>query len=576
MSTIDHIAGLIETAFDGDLPKSEIAQMIEIPPDPRLGDFGFPCFPLARVFRKAPDAIASELAAKIRDQGPSTGDPQEVAVVQVQAVGAYVNFSIDRSALAHQVLAQVLAAPEAYGSSDEGHDKTIVIDFSSPNVAKPFGIGHLRSTVIGNSLYRIHSFLGYPVVRVNHLGDWGTQFGKLIVAYKRWGGDAPLASAPVQFLYDLYVRFHAEADQDPSLEDEAREWHRRIEEGDVEARGLWQAIIDSSVSEFKRIYQLLDVDFDSWAGESFYEDRLEDTLRLAIEKGVAREDDGALIVDLSAWEMPPCLLRKSDGATLYATRDLAAAIYRAQTYGFHKLIYVVGTPQKLHFQQIFKVLELLEFGWTDRCVHVDFGQIRFREGRMQTRKGNIVLLEDVLEQAISLVDEIIGERQFDVEDRRQVAQDVGIGAVIFADLSRRRIKDVIFEWDEILNFDGETGPYLQYTHARLCSILRKYEQPIDLSANGRLLTEPEEFAVIRLLEDFPRTVLRAAEDYEPSLISDYLIRLATAANQFYQKHRVLDSANPDMTRARIMLVDATRAVLKTGLHLLGIRAPEKM
>jgi len=548
-----------------EMDAAEVRELIATPPDPELGDFAFPCFKLAKALKEPPAAIAASLAARIVETG------LVARFDRVEAVGPFVNFGVDAARRARSVLDAVRAEGRRYGSGTEGAGKTVVLDYSHPNIAKPFGIGHLRSTVIGGALYRIHRFLGWNAVGVNHLGDWGTQFGKLITAFRKWGHGDPAAQS-VEQLYDLYVRFHREAEDDPGLEDEGRAWHKRMEDGDEAAIALWRGFREASLTEFRRIYEILEVEFDSWAGESFYLDRLDDTVRLAIDKGVATEDDGAIIVDFHDDQLGVWLLRKSDGATLYSTRDLAAAIYRAETYHFDKLLYVVGAPQARHFAQLFETLRLMGFEWSDRCVHVSFGQIL----GMSTRKGTLVFLDEVVTQAVARVARVIEERNPEIEDKEDVARTVGIGAIVFADLSRRRIRDYQFDWEEILSFDGETGPYVQYTHARLCSILRKYDRPVPSGYDESLYATPEEAACVRALETFPEAVRQAADEHEPYFVAHYLIALATAANAFYQKHRVIDSGDEPLESARIVLVDALRQVLGNGLRLLGVHGPERM
>jgi arginyl-tRNA synthetase len=545
---------------------TELRQAIEIPPSIQLGDYAFPCFPLAKILRKAPQAIATDLAAAFQ---PTT------LLREARATGPYVNFFVDRVAYSRMGLAAILEPGADYGASTEGASQTVVIDYSSPNIAKPFGVGHLRSTVIGNALYRIYAHLGYQVIRVNHLGDWGTQFGKLIVAFKRWGNEPDLSTHAIQTLYELYVRFHSEVESQPALEDEARDWFKRLEDGDPEARLIWQRFRDLSLQEFSRIYERLGISFDSLAGESFYEPHLDATIERIRQAGLTTVSDQALIVDLQAYNMPPCLLRKKDEATLYATRDLAAAIYRHETYAFTKLLYVVGADQRLHFQQVFKVLELMGFPWAQDCVHVDFGLIKFNDTKMGTRRGNIIFLEDVLDRAVELATQIVDEKNPDLPEKRAVAEAVGLGAVIFADLSTRRVKDVNFEWEKVLSFEGETGPYVQYTHARACSILRKANQAIALEADCSPLTQDEEFDLVRLLGNFPTVLHRAAESYEPFFITDYLLTLSERFNKYYHNSRILtDDAR--VREARLLLVKAAQIVIKSGLQLLGIKAPEEM
>lgn len=554
-----------------DIDKETIVSMLEVPPDPEMGDYGLPCFTLAKTFRKAPKVIAEELVEKIR----TGGDVPCRSISDVSALNGYVNFVTDKKELAELAISEILKSGTKYGSSTEGSGKTVVLDFSSPNIAKRFSIGHIRSTVIGHSLYKVFSFLGYDCVRINHLGDWGTQFGKLLSAYKRWGDPKELESDPIVKLQELYVRFNKEAESDPSMDDDARMWFKKLEDGDEEALKLWQWFKDISLEEFDRIYKLMGIEFDSYAGESFYNDKMDKALERLKTAGLVRESEGALIVDLEEYDMPPCLLQKSDGATLYALRDITAALYRYETYKFDKLIYVVGAPQSLHFKQVFKVLELLGCDWVDRCVHVPFGIIQFEDGTMSTRKGNVIFLEDVLQRAIDLTREIIEEKNPDLEGKEQVAKDVGIGAVVFADLRNNRIKDIKFDWDEVLNFDGETGPYLQYTHARACSVLKKSGVQDFSGFNAEVLLDEFSVPVLKELHRFPEVIELAAKAYEPSLISRYLLSLAALFNRFYHEHRILDEDREVMI-SRLALVNGVRQVLANGLDLLGIKAPEEM
>ena len=548
------------------LDEAELQRAIEIPPSVQLGDYAFPCFPLAKILRKAPQVIATELA---------TAFQPTMLVREARATGPYVNFLVDRVAYSRTGLRAIMEQGSGFGRSGEGAGKTVVIDYSAPNIAKPFGVGHLRSTVIGNALYRLYDHLGYRVVRINHLGDWGTQFGKLIVAFKRWGNDTDLTTHAIQTLYDLYVRFHSEVDSQPELEDEARGWFKRLEDGDPEARALWQRFRDLSLQEFSRIYERLGISFDLQAGESFYEPYLEPTIERIRQAGLVSVSDQALIVDLHAFNMPPCLLRKKDEATLYATRDLAAAMYRHEAYGFWKMLYVVGADQRLHFQQVFKVLDLMGFPWAKDCVHVDFGLIRFNDEKMGTRRGNIIFLEDVLDRAVELAADIVHEKNPLLPNKHDVAEAVGIGAVIFTDLSTRRVKDVNFEWEKVLTFEGETGPYVQYTHARACSVLRKAHQPVRAEADCTPLTSDEAFDLVRLLTDYPAVLRRAAEHYEPFFVTDYLLTLSERFNKYYHNYRILtdDAAVRD---ARLLLVKGVQTVIQSGLNVLGIKAPEEM
>ncbi|MFH1006210.1 MAG: arginine--tRNA ligase [Candidatus Latescibacterota bacterium] len=553
-------------AAHADLSAEEIAGQIAPPPSPEMGEYAFGCFTLAKTMRKSPAAIAQELAAKL--------EPGEL-IESVSDAGPYLNFKIKRDQLAAFVLAEVFDQGAQYGTSDEGAGKTVVIDYSSPNIAKPIGIHHLRTTAIGHALYRIYQALGYTCVGINHLGDWGTQFGTVIVAYKRWGKEELLKEAPIHYLLDLYVKFHQEAESNPSLADEARGWFVKLEDGDEEATRLWQLFRDLSLTELKGIYEQIGIRFDHYWGESFYNEMLDDTIASMAEKGLLRKSEGAQIVDLSEHDLPAYLIRKSDGASLYQTRDIAAALYRHEQFGFEKMIYVVGAQQNLHFQQLFKVLELMGCEWVGKCVHVNFGTMRFKEGRMSTREGKIVFLEEVFERAVALTQEIIEQKNPDLENKEEVAHAVGVGAVQFADLSTRRIKDITFDWDEVLNFDGETGPYVQYTHARFCSMVRKFGKSVDADVDFSLLTSDQELAVVRLLEAFPGTIRAAAESYEPSLIARYLIDLSAEANRFYHACRVLGE-DAAVSQGRILIVSAVKTVLAKGLYLLGIQAPEEM
>lgn len=563
----EFIADIIITLKDQvDLPEEELKNLIEVPPDERLGDYAFPCFVLSKELRKAPEKIAEELARKLKATD---------LIEEVYSIGPYINFKVNKTKLAEFVLTEISEKEESYGSDKKGYGKTIVIDFSSPNIAKPFGIGHLRTTMVGNALYHIYKKIGFNVVRINHLGDWGTQFGKVILAYKMWGEEEEFLKDPIATLYDLYVRFHKEAEKDSKLEEEARVWFKRLEDGDQDATQLWEKFRECSLKEFDRVYHMLGIEFDSYAGESFYNQFMDQTIEEIKAKGLAEMSQDALIVNLEKFDLPPCLLKKKDEATLYATRDITAAIYRYNTYHFHKNLYVVGTAQKLHFRQVFKVLELLGYEWAKNCVHVDFGWIKFKQEMMSSRKGNIVLLEDVLNKSIQLARKIIEEKNPDLENKDEVAGDVGIGAVVFADLSTRRNKDIDFDWEQALSFDGETGPYAQYTHARLCSLMRKYGKPIKKDIDHQVFSTEEEIRLIRLLEDYPRRVSQAADTYEPAIICSYLIELCSIFNRFYQKERII-TQDRKTTAARMLLAKGIQTVLKDGLSILGIKAPERM
>jgi arginyl-tRNA synthetase len=548
------------------LPFEELERTIEVPPEEKMGDYAFPCFILSKKLKKAPDKIASELAGQL--------EPKDL-VEKIYSIGPYVNFRVSKEKLAQVVLSQISEQGETYGGDESGRGKSIVIDFSSPNIAKPFGVGHLRSTVIGHALYNLYERLGYKCVGINHLGDWGTQFGKLMVAYQKWGDERKLESDPISALYDLYVQFHDKAEKDPSLDQEARIWFKKLEDGEKEATDLWKKFKDQSLKEFQRVYKMLGIEFDSYAGESFYNEFMDSTIEDLKKAGLTKVSQDALIVDLEQYDLPPCLLRKKDEATLYATRDVTAAVYRYRTYRFHKLLYVVGAAQRVHFQQVFKVLELMGFPWAKDLVHVDFGWVLFKEKVMSTRRGTIVFLEDVLNRSVDLALNIIQEKNPDLENKEKVAFDVGIGAVVFASLSTRRQKDVNFDWKDVLNFEGQSGPYIQYTHARLCSLMRKYGKPIRKEVDFALLNTEEEHTIVKSLLDYPGQIRLAAESYEPSIVCSYLLDLCLAFNRFYQKERII-TPDENCTRARMLLVKGIQTVVKGGLALLGIKAPERM
>ncbi len=546
----------------------DIESSLEIPPEPGLGEYAFPCFILARQMKKSPVDIARELSARIEPTG---------MLEKALPVGPYLNFHVNRPQLARRLLPTILEGRTTAQIGLEGQGKTVVVDYSSPNIAKPFGVGHLRSTVIGNALCRLYRALGYRVVGINHLGDWGTQFGKLIVAFKRWGDDDQLREDPVHYLFGLYVRFHQEAETDETLEDEAKQWFLNLERDDPEALELWERFRALSLEDFKRIYAYLGIQFDHYQGESFYNRMLEKTVNMAREKGLAKMSQGALIADLEPYGLPPCLLQKKDGATLYITRDLAAAMYRYEQYHFDKMLYVVGAEQTLHFKQLFMMLEQMEFPWARHCVHVPFGLIHFKDGRMSTRQGKVIFLEDVINRAVELAHRIIEEKNPALEEKKEAARMVGLGAVIFGDLVNDRIKDIEFDWDKVLDFSGETAPYIQYAHARICSILRKAPDlvsPTD-AAELDLLSAPEEEQLVLTLARFEEQVKRSALDYKPSHLAHYLVGLSRDFNRFYHNCPVL-TADENQKTSRLLLIDAVRVILSYGLDLLGIEAPREM
>ncbi len=543
----------------------KVVAALETPPDPKMGDLAFPCFPLARELRKAPPLIAKDLVDKLK---------LPPAFERVEAVGGYLNFFLQPTRMANQVLTGVRSQGDSYGETQLGHGKTIVIDFSSPNLAKPFGVGHLPTTVIGNSISLLHKAAGYNVVRINHLGDWGTQFGTMIVAYLKWGENDPLTEDPVQKLYQLYVRFHQEEDENPELRDEARAWFKRLEAGDPEAVRLWRLFCDVSLATLKQIYKKLGIEFDHFTGESFFQDKLDETIERIKAAGVTEISEGALVVPL-ADNLPPCILQKSDGATLYATRDMAAAFYRHEQYDPEEILYVVAMDQSLHFQQIKLVIQKMGLSWAESIIHIPFGLVKLPEGKMSTRRGRMVILDDVLQEAVKRVSDIIAEKNPELPNREEVARQVGIGAVLFGPLKNSRIKDVIFDWNEILNFDGETAPYLQYTHTRCRSVLRKAKAVEQLPQDLSGLADEHSQAVLRLISEFPEAIQKAARAYEPSTLSRYLLDLSQAFNRFYHHCRIIGE-EAAVEQSRLALVAAVAHVLKKGLSLLGIEAPEQM
>ena len=561
----DKIVNLIAEQVDG-MSAEEISTYIEIPPKPELGDFAFPCFRLAKSMHKAPNLIAAEIKAGI-------GDVDFLEKIDVQ--GAYLNFFVKKEIFVKTMIDAALQ--DNFGGSDEGNGKVICIDYSSPNVAKNFHVGHLRTTIIGNSLYKIYSKLGYQVIRINHLGDWGTQFGKLIVAYKNWGSKDAVEKDGVAELMRLYVKFHEEADKEPALVDEARSWFNKMEHGDEEALSIWQWFKDISLVEYKRTYDLLGMDFDYYLGESFYRDKCQDVVDKLTEANLLKESEGAMIVDLSEYDMAPCIVTKKDGSSIYATRDLAAIFYRKNTYHFTKCLYVTGQEQKLHFAQVFKVVELLGNEWAkDSLVHIPYGLVSLEGAKLSTRSGNIIYAEDILHDAIKKSLEIITEKSPNLEDKEGVAKIVGVGSVLFNDLYNQRIKDVSFSWDKVLNFDGETGPYVQYTHARCSSVVRLAEdfdasKPVDYEA----VSEPDAINLLKEISRFPKVVSDAAEKYEPSVVARFAVDVAQAFNKFYNSTRI-NVPEETVKNARVMLTYLTKKTLHDALALLGIDAPEAM
>lgn len=557
------VAQAIYAAVKEDLTLEQVSQLLENPKTAEHGDVAFPAFALAKVYRKAPQQIASELAEKI--------DPASFEKIEV--VGPYLNFFMNKEVISEHVLQTVLKEKNHYGDQSIGNQQAVPIDMSSPNIAKPISMGHLRSTVIGNSIGFILEKIGYQPIRINHLGDWGTQFGKLIVAYKKWGSEEAVKKEPINELLRLYVEFHEQAENDKALEDEARAWFKKLEDGDQEATELWQWFRDESLQEFNKIYDMLEVSFDSLNGEAFYNDKMTEVVELLEEKHLLQEDQGAEIVDLTAYDLNPALIRKSDGATLYITRDMAAALYRKRTYNFAKSLYVVGNEQSYHFKQLKAVLKEMGFDWSDDMHHIPFGLITKDGKKLSTRKGKIVLLEEVLNEAIESAKEQITEKNPGLANKDEVAKQVGVGAVVFHDLKNDRLNNFDFTLEEVVRFEGETGPYVQYSHARAMSILEK-AQFDPANAQALALNDVESWEVIKLIQRYPETILQAADKYEPSVIAKHAIKLAQAFNKYYANVKILaEDAQKD---ARLALVYAVTVLLKEDLRLLGLHAPDKM
>ena len=545
------------------LSVDEIVSMIEVPKYANQGDLAFPAFTLAKVLRKAPQAIASEIVEAVSDKH----------IARAEAMGPYANFFLERSAFADEVLKEVLELGEHYGDWDYGQGRKVVIDMSSPNIAKPMSMGHLRSTVIGNAIANLEKKVGYEPIRINHLGDWGTQFGKLIEAYKLWGSEELVKADPIAELIKLYVRFHEEAELDPTLDDKGRAWFKKLEDGDPEAVRLWEWFRSESLKEFNRVYDLLGVTFDSYNGEAFYNDKMDVVVDMLEDANLLKVDNGATIVDLEKYDLPPALIKKSDGATLYMTRDLAAANYRKNTYDFAKCIYVVGMEQSNHFKQLKAVLKELNLPWSEDIVHIPFGLITLNGKKLSTRKGKIILLEGVLKEATELALKQIEAKNPSLENKEAVAHAVGVGAVIFHDLKNDRTNNFDFALEEVVQFEGETGPYVQYTHARAMSILRKANHTVDTQA-AFSLTDDDAWEVLKLIENYPNVVRFAEEKCEPSAIAKYVINLAQAFNKYYAHTKVL--VEDEAFNSRIALVQTTASILKQGLALLGVAAPDEM
>lgn len=556
----------VKSGFSIDVSPEDVACLLEVPPDPKMGDYALPCFSLSKQIKKSPMIVSAALANNFNKTNYI-----QTAVSQ----GAYLNFCVEPEKFIEVVLNEVIQTGDCYGRSEDGKGKTVVIDYSSPNIAKHLAVHHMRSALIGSAIYKLYAASGYRCVGINHLGDWGTQFGQLIVAYKKWGKGLNHTETDVDTLNKLYVKFHDEVENDPSLEDEARAWFKKLENGNEEAKKIWQSFKDISMKEFDKIYKMLNINFDYYRGESFYNDFLDAAVERIKKAGLLELSDDAQVVNLDKFNMPPCLIRKKDDASLYATRDICAAEHRKNEFNFDKMAYVVGSEQKLHFKQFFKVLEQMGHDWVKGCRHIDFGLVKFKDEKMSTRKGKVVLLEDLLNEAVSRANKIIEDKNPDLLDKKKIAESVGIGAIIFADLKSKRIKDVNFDWDDILNFDGETGPYVQYTHARLCSVIRKYGKDVDNKADLSHLKENEEFLMAKKLEQFPIAIKRAAEAFEPSLLVNYLLEVCSLQNRYYNGHKILTDDN-ELTKARLVLIECVRQVLKNGLQILGLETPERM
>ncbi|GAF65571.1 arginyl-tRNA synthetase [Bacillus sp. TS-2] len=546
------------------LSKEELTKVLERPKLDHQGDWAFPCFILSKIWKKPPHLIANELVEEIQSNNFS----------KIVADGPYLNFFLNKKIVSASIIGEVLEKNENYGTYQTGKGKVITIDYSSPNIAKPFSMGHLRSTVIGNSIANLAEKNGYHVIRINHLGDWGTQFGKLIVAYKKWGNEKKVQNQPIKELLHLYVKFHEEANQTTALEDEAREWFKKLEDNDQEAITLWKWFREESVKEFEKIYQLLDVRFDSYHGEAFYNDKMEEVIKEMEKKEILESSDGADVISLNQYDLPPCLIRKSDGATLYATRDLAAAIYRKRNYSFDQSFYIVGHEQSLHFQQIKLVLKKMGYSWFEALEHISFGFILKDGKKMSTRKGRVILLEEVINEAIELAEKSINEKNPGLSNKKEVAKEVGVGAIIFHDLKNEKQNNVEFSLQDMLRFEGTTGPYVQYTHARACSILTKADS-FEWDVNDIMgLDDSYSWPVIMKLAQFPENVERGFLKRDPSKLAKYVLELAQEFNKYYSQTKIL--TQDDELFSRLALVKAVTMVLKEGLRLLGIKAPNKM
>jgi len=550
--------------------EGSLKEYIEVPPNSEMGDYAFPCFRLAKELKKAPPMIANDIKENIK--------VEESIIEKIDIAGGYLNFYINKELLVKEVLGEVNEKQENYGSKNIGQGKNVVIDYSSPNIAKPFHIGHLRSTVIGGALYKIYNFLGYNSVGINFLGDWGTQFGKVLAGYDMWKDEYDWSEREIDSILKIYVRFSKEEKENPELTDLAKSWLRKLESGDMETRKTWEWLRKLSLAEYDKTYKLLNAEFDSYNGEAYYEDKMAPVVEELKSKNLLTESQGAQVVNLDEYDMPPCIIITSAGTTIYATRDLAALKDRVETYDFDKALYVVAMDQKLHFNQVFKTFELMGYEkYAKNCEHIPFGLVVDKTGeKIGSRKGNSVFLQEILEESIEKVKRIIDEKNPDLEDKEEIARKIGVGAIIFNDLSNSRIKDEIFDWDMILNFNGETGPYVQYIYVRTRSVLEKANCNLDYeNADFSKLQEKEELDVIKLLYNFSDTVALAASKNEPSIIARYLIDLAQSYSTYYNAHHIIveDEA---VKNVRLILTEAVGTVIKTGASLLGIEMPERM
>ncbi len=563
----EEIAELISQKIE-ELDENQILEMLEVPANSEMGDFAFPCFRLAKVYRKAPNQIAEDLAGQLNG---------EKIFREVKPVNAYVNMFVAKDLLVSDVVKETLTKKSEFGKTNLGKGANVIVDYSSPNIAKPFHIGHIRSTVIGNAIYKLHDALGYNVIRINHLGDYGTQFGKMICAYRRWGNREDVEKEPIKTLLSYYTKFHEEAEKHPELDDEARDIFAALENGRKEEVELWQWFRDESLKEFNRVYDMLDISFDSYNGESFYSDKMPEVIDKLKDKKLLVKSQGAEIVELSDFGLTDAPIIKENGSSLYITRDLAAAIYRKKKYNFIKDIYVVASQQNLHFQQLKQIISLMGYDWADQIIHVPFGMVSIAEGSLSTRKGRVVFLEDLLNKAVEKTKEIILEKGVVTDNVDETAKIVGIGAVVFNELSNNRIKDYVFSYDKVLNFDGETGPYVQYTYARCASILRKAgieDVPAD-KIDTEYITSESAFNLAKKLYEFPSFVIEAAEKYEPSVLTRHIMDIAQAFNKFYHDEHILVDDEKEKN-AKLALVIATKQTIRNGLEILGIKCPEKM